>query len=54
MKPGRSPVVKLLAFPADGQAARTPVLIDIERIRKVTSLDTTFTPRDVRIDDVLV
>ncbi|MBU6221812.1 MAG: hypothetical protein KGR24_03595 [Planctomycetes bacterium] len=48
------PVVKLLAFPADGQAARTPVLIDIERIRKVTSLDTTFTRRDVRIDDVLV
>jgi len=47
------PVVRLLAFVADGQAATAPVLIDIERIRKLTSLDAKFTPRDVRVDDVL-
>lgn len=47
------PVVRLLAFPADGQAAVQPLLIDIERIRKVTSLDTKFTPRDVRLEDVM-
>jgi len=47
------PVVRLLAFPADGQPATQPVLIDIERIRKVTPLDTTFTPRDVRFEDVV-
>jgi hypothetical protein len=53
MKPGRSPVVKLLAFPADGQPATAPVFINIERIRKLTPLDTTFTRRDVRLEDVI-
>jgi hypothetical protein len=37
----------------DGAAATQPVLIDIERIRKVTPLDTTFTPRDARFEDVI-
>lgn len=46
-------MVKLLAFPADGQPATAPVFINIERIRKVTPLDTTFTPRDVRLEDVI-
>jgi predicted DNA-binding transcriptional regulator YafY len=43
------PLVSLLAYPADGAADGVPVLLDIERIRKVTPLDTTFTPRDVRL-----
>lgn len=47
------PVVRLLAFPADGQPATAPMLIDIERIRKVKPLDVAFTPRDVHLDDVL-
>jgi len=47
------PMVRLLAFVADGQPATQPVLIDIERIRKVTPLDTKFTPRHVRLEDVI-
>jgi len=47
------PVVRLLAFPADVQPANAPMLIDIERIRKVKPLDVAFTPRDVHLDDVL-
>jgi predicted DNA-binding transcriptional regulator YafY len=48
------PTVSLLAYPADGAADGVPVLLDIERIRKVTPLDTTFTPRDVRPEDLQV
>lgn len=47
------PAVKLLAYPADGGADGDPVLLNIERIRKVTPLDSTFIPRDVRLDDLL-
>ncbi|MEI6240013.1 MAG: hypothetical protein WCR51_06465 [Planctomycetia bacterium] len=46
------PAVSLLAFPADGEAAATPVVLDIERIRKVTTLDRTFTPREIRPEDL--
>jgi predicted DNA-binding transcriptional regulator YafY len=48
------PMVSLLAYPADSKADGIPVLLDIERIRKVTPLDTTFTPRDVRPEDLQV
>jgi predicted DNA-binding transcriptional regulator YafY len=47
------PLVSLLAYPADSKADGVPVLLNIERIRKVTPLDTTFTPRDVRPEDFL-
>jgi predicted DNA-binding transcriptional regulator YafY len=47
------PVVSLLAYPADSKADGIPVLLNIERIRKVTPLDTTFTPRDVRPEEFL-
>lgn len=38
----RPPLVQLLGFPA---AAEQPLLLDIERIEKVTPLDVTFVPR---------
>lgn len=47
------PNVRLFAFPADGVADEPPVLLNIDRIRKVTPLDTTFTPRDVRPEEFL-
>ena len=45
------PRVRLLAFPVGPQAAE-PVLLDIEKIAKVTPLDTTFTPRPLRPEDL--
>ncbi|NDC53311.1 MAG: hypothetical protein EBZ74_03235 [Planctomycetia bacterium] len=45
--------VSLLAFPADGPADEPHVLIDIARIRGVTLLDSTFTPRDADPEDLL-
>lgn len=47
------PDVRLLAFLADGDAGGAPVLVDIERISKVTPLDTTFMPREIRPEDLL-
>lgn len=47
------PNVSLLAFAADNAAAGVPVVLNIDRIRKVTPLDTTFAPRDVRLEDVI-
>jgi len=41
------PAVSLLAFPADDADAQ-PVLINIERIRTVTQLDSTFVPHEIR------
>ena len=39
------PAVRLLAFSANGENSQPPLLIDIERIGKVTPLDTRFVPR---------
>lgn len=47
------PDVSLLAFPADGATDGAPVLLNIERILRVTPLDTTFTPREIRPEDLL-
>lgn len=44
------PAVRLLAFSADGSADEPPVLIDIERIGKVTPLDAKFSPRPIGQD----
>lgn len=46
------PNVSLLAFPADGAEDGAALLLNIERIRKVTPLDTTFTPREIRPEDL--
>jgi len=45
----RPPVVQLLGFPADATAEVKPMLLDIERIEKVTSLDVTFVPRPLDV-----
>lgn len=47
------PTVSLLAFPAHGAAEAEPVILDIERIRKVTPLDATFTPRPISPEELL-
>ena len=41
----RPPVVRLLGFPAGATTDGQPMLLDIERIEKVTPLDVTFVPR---------
>ena len=41
----RPPRVQLVGFPTDASADGQPVLVDIERIGKVTPLDVTFVPR---------
>lgn len=41
----RPPVVRLLGFHAGGKADAPPMLLDIERIEKVTPLDVMFVPR---------
>jgi predicted DNA-binding transcriptional regulator YafY len=41
------PAVRLLAFAADARNGEPPILIDIEKIGKVTPLDTTFVPRPI-------
>lgn len=43
----RPPVVQLLGFPAGATADVKPMLLDIERIEKVTPLDVTFVPRPI-------
>jgi predicted DNA-binding transcriptional regulator YafY len=43
----RIPKVQLLAWPADAPETGRPLLIDVERIDRVTALDSTFTPRPV-------
>lgn len=43
----RPPVVQLLGFPAGADAEVQPMLMDIERIEKVTPLDTTFVRRSI-------
>ena len=45
------PMVRLLAFPV-GDHATAPVLLDIEKIAKVTPLDVTFVPRPLRPEDL--
>lgn len=47
------PHVSLLAFTADGMDSGKTVLLNIERIRRVTPLDSTFTPREVRPEELL-
>jgi predicted DNA-binding transcriptional regulator YafY len=44
------PRVRLLAFSTNGKDGDPPLLIDIERIGKVTPLDTTFKPRPVPME----
>jgi predicted DNA-binding transcriptional regulator YafY len=46
----RPPVVKLLGFPAGATDDVKPMLLDIERIEKVTPLDVTFVPRPIDPD----
>ncbi len=46
------PNVSLLAFSADGVAVGVPVVLNIDRIRKVTPLDTTFAPRAIGPEDL--
>ena len=41
----RSPTVHLLSFVADAAKNKNPLLLDINRIEKVTPLDVTFVPR---------
>ena len=41
----RPPRVQFVGFPTDASADGQPVLVDIERIGKVTPLDVTFVPR---------
>jgi predicted DNA-binding transcriptional regulator YafY len=45
------PAVRLLAFPV-GADTNQPVLLDIEKIAKVTPLDVTFVPRPIRPEDM--
>jgi predicted DNA-binding transcriptional regulator YafY len=45
------PLVRLLAFPV-GSEASEPLLLDIEKIAKVTPLDVTFVPRPLRPEDL--
>lgn len=46
------PDVSLLAFPADGEGDHDPMVLNVESIRKVTPLDATFVPREIRADDL--
>lgn len=48
----RPPVVQLLGFPADSSGDGQAVLLDIERIEKVTPLDVTFVPRSLDADSL--
>jgi hypothetical protein len=41
------PEVSLLAFPADAKDDVPPLLLAINRIKKVTQLDVMFTPRPI-------
>jgi hypothetical protein len=43
----RPPLVQLLGFPAHSSSDDQPLLLDIERIEKVTPLDVTFVPRSL-------
>jgi hypothetical protein len=45
------PLVRLLAFPV-GSEVSEPLLLDIEKIAKVTPLDVTFVPRPLRPEDL--
>ena len=47
------PRVSLLALPAKPGDGEAPVLIDIERIKAVTPLDTTFQPRPFEAEKML-
>ena len=47
------PLVSLLALPAKPGDGETPVLIDIERIKAVTPLDTTFQPSPFEAEKLL-
>lgn len=47
------PLVRLLAFPADAAIDAKPMLFDIEKIKKVTPVDITFTPRPITSEDLL-
>jgi predicted DNA-binding transcriptional regulator YafY len=46
------PQVSLLAFPAASKDGEPPVMLNVERIRRVTPLDVTFVPRPLRDDDM--
>jgi predicted DNA-binding transcriptional regulator YafY len=45
------PAVRLLAFPSGSETSK-PLLLDIEKIAKVTPLDVTFVPRPLRPEDL--
>lgn len=44
----RPPAIELLAYPKAGSAPDVPLRLDLARIRKVTTLDVKFVPRDLR------
>ena len=48
----KPPEVNLLAFPATPPDVERPVLINLNRIRKVTPLDVTFVPRPVDLENL--